>query len=37
LLPENALLSVGSLFLYALFSLALFIGGSALFEKKVRL
>ena len=37
LLPESSLLSVGSLFLYVLLSLALFIGGSTLFEKKVRL
>lgn len=37
LMPESALITVGSLLLYIGFSLGLFIGGTALFEKKVRL
>ncbi len=37
LLPESTLMTAGSLLLYLIFSLALFIGGATLFEKKVRL
>lgn len=37
LMPEDAILTVGSLFLYIVLSSALFIGGATLFEKKVRL
>jgi hypothetical protein len=37
LLPESAFITVGSLFLYVVISLVLFIMGATLFEKKVRL
>ena len=37
LMPESALMTVGSLLLYIVISLGLFIGGATLFEKKVRL
>lgn len=37
LMPESALMTVGSLLLYIGFSLGLFIGGATLFERKVRL
>jgi hypothetical protein len=37
LVPESAILTVGSVLLYGVFTSILFIGGSMLFEKKVRL
>lgn len=37
LMPEKALITVGSLFLYVVISLGVFIAGASLFEKKVRL
>ncbi len=37
LLPESASLTIGSVLLYGVFTSILFIGGSMLFEKKVRL
>lgn len=37
LMPEDAILTVGSLLLYIVLSSALFISGATLFEKKVRL
>ena len=37
LMPESALMTVGSLLLYIVISLGLFIGGATLFEKKARL
>lgn len=37
LMPEKALITVGSLFLYIVISLGVFIAGASLFEKKVRL
>lgn len=37
LLPETAILTVGSVVLYGVFTSILFIGGAVLFEKKVRL
>ena len=37
LVPESASLTVGSVLLYGVFTSILFIGGSMLFEKKVRL